>query len=77
MSLFVGYKPHKSYVRVSPPARFPSEDYAAESLTNSDFTVGGTPGTREEFIQFMAANAGKGMLNKRAPRKYTNLDFVT
>lgn len=73
----MGYKPYKSYVRVSPPARFPSEDYADESLMNIDFSHNDSPGTKEEFVQFMAANAGKGMLNKRAPRKYTHLDFVT
>ena len=65
----LGWKEYKKYIRLSPPQSI-SHGVDETHITNDDLSRGGSPGTREEFVEFLTNRAGK-QLKKRKIYKAT------
>jgi len=63
----LGWKEYKKYIRLSPPE---SISHAADEIhiTNDDFSGGHSPGTREEFVEFLTNRAGKTLKKRKIYR---------
>jgi hypothetical protein len=63
----LGWKEYKRYVRLSPPDSI-SHGVGEIHITNDDFTSGHSPGTREEFVEFLTSRAGKTLKKRKVYR---------
>ena len=63
----LGWKEYKRYVRLSPPDSI-SHGVGEVHITNDDLSGGHSPGTREEFIEFLTNRAGKTLKKRKIYR---------
>jgi hypothetical protein len=63
----LGWKEYKRYVRLSPPESI-SHGVGEIHITNDDFSSGHSPGTREEFVEFLTKRAGKPLKKRKIYR---------
>ena len=63
----LGWKEYKKYIRLSPPE---SISHAMDEIhiTNDDLSGGHSPGTREEFVEFLTNRAGKTLKKRKIYR---------
>jgi len=63
----LGWKEYKRYIRLSPPS---SISHAVDEIhiTNDDLSRGHSPGTREEFVEFLTNRAGKTLKKRKIYR---------
>ncbi len=63
----LGWKEYKRYIRLSPPNSI-SHGVGEIHITNDDFDPGRSPGTREEFVEFLTSRAGKTLKKRKIYR---------
>ncbi len=63
----LGWKEYKRYIRLSPPSSI-SHAVGEIHITDDDFSGGHSPGTREEFIEFLTNRAGKTLKKRKIYR---------
>ena len=63
----LGWKEYKRYIRLSPPSSI-SHAVGEVHITNDDLSAGHSPGTREEFIEFLTNRAGKTLKKRKIYR---------
>ena len=63
----LGWKEYKRYIRLSPPDSI-SHGVGEVHITNDDFSGGHSPGTREEFVEFLTKRAGKTLKKRKIYR---------
>jgi hypothetical protein len=63
----LGWKEYKKYIRLSPPN---SISHAVDEIhiTNDDLSRSSSPGTREEFVDFLTNRAGKTLKKRKIYR---------
>ena len=63
----LGWKEYKKYIRLSPPD---SISHAVDEIhiTNDDLSSSYSPGTREEFVEFLTNRAGKTLKKRKIHR---------
>jgi hypothetical protein len=63
----LGWKEYKRYIRLSPPSSI-SHAVGEIHITNDDLSGGYSPGTREEFVEFLTSRAGKTLKKRKIYR---------
>ena len=63
----LGWKEYKRYVRLSPPESI-SHVMDEIHITDDDLSYSGSPGTREEFVEFLTNRAGKKLKKRKIYR---------
>ena len=63
----LGWKEYKRYIRLSPPHSI-SHGVGEIHIINDDFSSGHSPGTREEFVEFLTKRAGKTLKKRKIYR---------
>jgi len=63
----LGWKEYKRYIRLSPPHSI-SHGVGEIHITNDDLSAGHSPGTREEFIEFLTTRAGRTLKKRKIYR---------
>ena len=63
----LGWKEYKRYIRLSPPSSI-SHAVGEIHITNDDFSSGHSPGTREEFVDFLTKRGGKTLKKRKIYR---------
>ena len=63
----LGWKEYKRYIRLSPPS---SISHAVDEIhiTNDDLSSGHSPGTRQDFVDFLTNRAGKTLKKRKIYR---------
>lgn len=64
----LGWKKYKRYIRISPPNAISHVMGDVHISKENDFTYSNTPGTYEEFVDFLERRAGK-TLKRRPPQR--------
>lgn len=63
----LGWKEYKRYIRLSPPDAL-SHAMGEIHITNDDLSDSSSPGTREEFVEFLTNRAGKTLKKRKIYR---------
>ena len=63
----LGWKEYKRYIRLSAPESI-SHVIDEIHITNDDFSHSSSPGTREEFVEFLTNRAGKTLKKRKIHR---------
>ena len=63
----LGWKEYKRYIRLSPPAAL-SHAMGEIHIANDDLSSSYSPGTREEFVEFLTKRAGKTLKKRKIYR---------
>ena len=63
----LGWKEYKRYIRLSPPSAL-SHAMGEIHITNDDLSHSSSPGTREEFVEFLTNRAGKTLKKRKIYR---------